>query len=924
MADETEEESMTTVPEGGDAQGDGAGGVADGAREGMDRAEELLPDWLSRHRVSIPEPPVRHLLRPNLLKRCMPTNQRVTVLLAGGGFGKTTLLAECCRELRASGVPTAWLSLDERDDPVLLDNYLALAFQHAGIDVLEPLRSGNTDLDIPSHRTALLARAIEAHPGPCVLAVDELERLKDPRSIALLNSLLESDADRLHVALGCRELPVGIDVGTRVLTGQAALLTTEDLRFSRAEIAQFFEERLSGRELARVAKESEGWPIALRIRDNEGHRAADAARVRRNVVGNWVGSRLLYDLSDEDREFVLDAGLFDWIDGDLLDDVLQQPDSIRRLEGVGGLEGLLEPVRGRSGLRRLHPLVREHCVTHRFRETPDRYRSVHRRTATALARRGDTVGAMRHASEAGEPALVGQILLDAGAVRLWIREGGDRLVVADRYLSEETLGAHPQLALVRCVARVSTGRLQEARHEFDNAMARWAGRDTAEDARLAVDRYIVRGLMAHTGCEWIDSEEGRAVVAETARIADLADVDPAVRGMAEYGLCFIHSHRADFDAAMRWGERAKERVRTRAPYVRMLLEFQFGQVAMAQGRVQDAINCYRLARGLATERFLREPRVRVYGEVLAGELDMERNRFGEYGEPHRVSMELYRRCSSFSVYAAASEIGAELTLEVDGVDAALGAVHAMNEFAREDDLPMLRRYLAGLRVSLLADAGRVREAERVWRDAGLPDDSGACLELGSQSWREAEALACARLRLLVAGGAFAAGRQFADKLTGFAAERGLRRTLMRALALSIALEQRSGHRAAALERFKVYLGLFAETDYARPLVRYRELVGVLSEAVLENREEAALRATVLALLRATEKRAGAGVPRLSPREREVLERLDARDADVGAALGLTTDGVRYHVKKIFRKLDVHDRHEAQRRARELGILPKAK
>ena len=123
--------------------------------------------------------------------------------------------------------------------------------------------------------------------------------------------------------------------------------------------------------------------------------------------------------------------------------------------------------------------------------------------------------------------------------------------------------------------------------------------------------------------------------------------------------------------------------------------------------------------------------------------------------------------------------------------------------------------------------------------------------------------------------------------------------------------------------FKEFLGLFAETDYARPLVRCREIVGVLSEVVLENREDAALSSTVLALLRAIEKRAGAGVPKLSPRERDVLKLLHARDAEIGTALGLTADGVRYHVKNVFRKLEVHNRREAQRRARELGLLPKA-
>ena len=159
----------------------------------------------------------------------------------------------------------------------MLDNYLALAFQHADVDLLRPLRSENTDFDVPGHRTALLVRAIEAHPGPCVLALDELERLRDPRSVALLDWFLRSNPDGLHVALGCRELPAGLDVGTMVFSGQAAMLTTEDLRFSSAKIAQFFDDRPSGRELAKVVKQSAGWPIALRIRDNGGDRAATGA-----------------------------------------------------------------------------------------------------------------------------------------------------------------------------------------------------------------------------------------------------------------------------------------------------------------------------------------------------------------------------------------------------------------------------------------------------------------------------------------------------------------------------------------------------------------------------------------------------------------------------------------------------------------------
>ncbi|MCY3620807.1 MAG: LuxR C-terminal-related transcriptional regulator [Gammaproteobacteria bacterium] len=64
------------------------------------------------------------------------------------------------------------------------------------------------------------------------------------------------------------------------------------------------------------------------------------------------------------------------------------------------------------------------------------------------------------------------------------------------------------------------------------------------------------------------------------------------------------------------------------------------------------------------------------------------------------------------------------------------------------------------------------------------------------------------------------------------------------------------------------------------------------------------------------------VPDLTARENEILERLERwRDKEIGAALDLSEDGVRYHVKKLFKKLGVRSRFEATHRARSLGILP---
>ena len=63
------------------------------------------------------------------------------------------------------------------------------------------------------------------------------------------------------------------------------------------------------------------------------------------------------------------------------------------------------------------------------------------------------------------------------------------------------------------------------------------------------------------------------------------------------------------------------------------------------------------------------------------------------------------------------------------------------------------------------------------------------------------------------------------------------------------------------------------------------------------------------------------VPSLSGREREVLGRLETQsDQQIGEALGISKNGVRYHVGKLFVKLKARDRFEACRRGRNMGLL----
>ena len=172
---------------------------------------------LLRRKVTIPDPLVYEVHRAKLVVTGM-TRRRLTVLNAPAGFGKTTLLAECCRSLEEDGVRTAWVSLDECDEPALLDDYIAFSFRSAGLDIADRRVPGDAGGG-PWIGVTSVARAVEALDGPFVLALDEVDRPRNPASVALLEFLLTRGPPNLHLAMTCRRLPAGLNVGGVLLQG---------------------------------------------------------------------------------------------------------------------------------------------------------------------------------------------------------------------------------------------------------------------------------------------------------------------------------------------------------------------------------------------------------------------------------------------------------------------------------------------------------------------------------------------------------------------------------------------------------------------------------------------------------------------------------------------------------------------------------
>ena len=184
-----------------------------------------------------------------------------------------------------------------------------------------------------------------------------------------------------------------------------------------------------------------------------------------------------------------------------------------------------------------------------------------------------------------------------------------------------------------------------------------------------------------------------------------------------------------------------------------------------------------------------------------------------------------------------------------------------------------------------------------------------------------EAAASARVRLLAAGDRVDASRELAGSLVSLASERGLRRTAMRGVAVQVRLAEQCGDVHAADGHCDEYLRYYDESDYARPLIREGDAARAALRRLLDARPESPSGASARRLLDMWGDSGEQVSPEFSGREMHVLELLvELQDKQIAKRLDISPAGVRYHLRKIFRKLGVRTRAAAVQRARSMGLL----
>lgn len=183
-------------------------------------------------RGGFPEVRERALLRPRLLLAVQGRwERRATVVVAGAGFGKSTLLAQAIDE--------SALAPDRLDVSLRLEPSHASAARLA-TSLLAQLGAEPPDVTMPDELAPVLADVVWARAPERVGIVLDDVHLLEPGSagLELLRRLVVSLPSDAHLLLGSRTMP-DVGIARLAVEGDALVLREEDLRFTQEEVEQF-------------------------------------------------------------------------------------------------------------------------------------------------------------------------------------------------------------------------------------------------------------------------------------------------------------------------------------------------------------------------------------------------------------------------------------------------------------------------------------------------------------------------------------------------------------------------------------------------------------------------------------------------------------------------------------------------------------
>jgi LuxR family maltose regulon positive regulatory protein len=899
-----------------------------------------MPGTLLTTKLHIPQVRAGGVRRSRLVGRLQQGLEKPLVLVsAPAGYGKTTLL---CEWLAECGKPSAWVTLDPRDnDPVRFGSYLLGALQKAfsslGKSLPEMLQK--TDLPFSEGMVTDLINEVASLPEHIILILDDYQVIEDQVIHAGITFLVENAPEKFHLVIATRADPP-LPLAKLRAYSQMLELRLVDLRFSIEEIAELLRDKmkleLSEEILKLLEFKTEGWIVGLQMAAIsiqgrlKGQGQQGVSRFIETLTGSnryildYLMEEVIGQQTDGVRDFLYQTSVLDQMNASLCDALVGRGDSQTLLGQLEQANLFLISLDDERQWYRYHHLFAELLRKRLMRAWPERACELQKIAGKWYAEHNHLSEAIRYALEAGDYLLVNELVSQNA---LAVVDNAELLEVVRLFeaIPKQEIASKPWLGVAFAWTLMYAGRLQTAVLQMQNVEQRISVQEQLDGMDDRIQGHI-EAIRAN-----ISLQEGHFDLAEkTARNALilLPEMDFMARGYATktLGLALRFGHHFA-DAVQVLREAAEIYKVAGSNHLTIVALCDLGMVQYIQGKLRQ---CY--ATYLEAVRF-----AELHGQEKAGEfpaigyvyvhmsiLMYDLNRLEESLAYARKGVDLCRQWGS-NEFIVDGYISLANALSAEGDwDNALEALQQAHHTALNLSDWYYNRWVVPAKVSIHFKMGDLMPAYS-WLERwdNLADKTEKVY---------APYLEKIRVNCLVAQDRLDQALEVARKGYEMCARSNEITHLIGFLALQAVILHLQHKDARALEVLEQALHLAEPEGYMRVFIDrgkpiYELLVQAYQHGIAPEYVEKLMAGFGPEIKGSTSVRHALvkgeeTAEPLSSREMEVLRLLAEGRADkqIAEKLIIARETVHKHLKNIYGKLGVHSRTEAIALGRELGLI----
>lgn len=479
--------------------------------------------------------------------------KRITIVSAGPGYGKTTLIAQTVADLDA-----VWYRLDSSDR----DLFVFLSYLITGIKQYYPLFGEGTMAHLTKAQSlgieweAVLRSCLQEMESivtrELIIVFDDFHFVHDVREIKnSIQFLIEYLPRNIHLVLISRH-PVPLSLSRLRALQMVHDINALSLMFGKEEIDQLFIEtfqlHLRPDQIETLHQKTNGWVSGLILfyhslggREVEHIQTQlDLLRGSEEIITEYMDENFYESLDDEFKLFLMKTSILSHMNSDLCDRLLSAKNSHTMLEKLSKDHLFTFCLDGEN---------REYCYHHLFQDylrqkldqalAPDQVNKLHGKTAKIFEEAGEKEAAVRHYIHAKNFTDACR-LLSSFSDRL-IKQA--RLQLIDEYLNgipEKYMEQDPWIIYLRSSAHNLYGRFRDAMDDLAMALGLFKRMGCDEGVNKCLADMGIRFYL--TG-DFIKAEKVFTQLTQNARLEPLARLETMGH------LIFISSYLGKFDVA---------------------------------------------------------------------------------------------------------------------------------------------------------------------------------------------------------------------------------------------------------------------------------------------------------------------------------------------------------------------------------------